>query len=294
MIEGIGPDTGSARRVRAARRRRRRGLWAILALALLAAAALFGRRLLEGDGLPVEGDEGALPEATAPGEAPLAALQEPPAPLAEPVPGEALPSLADSDPFVRERASAASAMPEFAVWLAGEGLVTRFVAAVDNVANGESPRDNLGELAPRAPFQAIERSGRHFATPRSWSRYELVARVFGSLDADVCARLHGLLLPLFEQAYGELGRREGKFDDVLSRAFRELLATPVRDGESELVPGIRSYRFADRRLELLSPAQKHLLRMGPSNARAIQAKLQEIAGALELDVEGTNLASPAP
>ena len=295
MIEGGGQDLGSARRVRAARRRRRRrALWALLATALLAAGALFGRRLLEGGDLPAEGDEAALPAATGPDEAPQAAPQEPLAPLAEPVPGEPLPPLAESDSFVRERASAASAMPELAAWLAGEGLVTRFVAAVDNVANGESPRDNLGELAPRGPFQAIERSGSHFVTPRAWSRYDLVASVFGSLDAEVCAGLHRLLLPLFEQAYGELGRRQGDFDDLLARAFRELLATPVPDGESELVPGIRSYRFADRELELLSPAQKHLLRTGPRNARAIQAKLRELAAALELDVEGSNLASPAP
>jgi len=294
MIEGGGQDPGSARRIRAARRRRRRVAMAIVATALLVIAALFGRRLLEGGALPVASDEAGLPPATGPAEPREAALLEPPAPQAEPAPGEPLPPLAESDAFVRERATAASARPELSTWLAGEGLVTRFVAAVDNVANGESPRENLRALGPRGPFQAALRSGRHFVTPRSWSRYDLVASVFGSLDAEACARLHRLLLPLFEEAYGELGRREGHFDDVLARAFRELLRTPVRDGESEVVPGILSYRFADPELEGLSPAQKQLLRMGPRNARAIQARLRELAAALDLDVEGSTRASPAP
>jgi hypothetical protein len=40
------------------------------------------------------------------------------------------------------------------------------------------------------------------------------------------------------------------------------------------------YAFADPRDEGLTPAQKQLLRMGPGNARIVQAKLREIALAL--------------
>jgi len=204
---------------------------------------------------------------------------------------EALPPLAESDAFVRERAARASARPELAAWLAGEGLVERFVAAVDAVANGESPRAELRELAPQEPFRASERAGRTFVDPSSGTRYDLVSAVFASLDPGVCAELHRLLLPLFEAAYGELGRREGRFDDVLARAFRELLRAPVRDGEIELLPKLRSYHFADPALEALSPAQKHLLRVGPSNARRVQAKLRELAAALGLDVAAPARAS---
>jgi hypothetical protein len=293
MIEGGGQDPGSARRVRLARRRRRSTLLAIVATALLVLAALFGRRLLEGRDEPAAMDE-ALPAApTRPVEPRAAAPAEPDMPAAEQLPAEPLPALAESDAMVRERAAAASSRPELAAWLAGEGLVTRFVAAVDNVANGESPRSHLRELGPRAPFQTTSSSGSHFIAASSWSRYDAAVAVFASLDAEVCAQLHRLLLPLFEEAYGELGRREGRFDDVLARAFRELLRTPLREGEIEVVPGIRSYRFADPDLQALSPAQKQLLRMGPANTRAVQAKLRELAAALDLDVEGSTRPSPA-
>ncbi len=293
MIEGGGQDPGSARRVRTARRRRRLSLLAIAATALLVLAALFGRRLLEGTDEPVASEDASLPAAARPAEPRVPAPTDPLAAQPEPEPAEPLPPLAESDAFVRERAGAASARQELSAWLAGEGLVTRFVAAVDNVANGESPRAHLRELGPRTPFQTAQRSGKDFVTPASGSRYDVVANVFGSLDAEICARLHRLLLPLFEEAYGELGRREGPFDDVLARAFRELLRTPLRDAEVEVVPGIRSYRYADPELQGLSPAQKQLLRTGPRNARAIQAKLRELAAALGLDVDGSTRASPA-
>ena len=43
-----------------------------------------------------------------------------------------------------------------------------------------------------------------------------------------------------------------------------------------LTPSVR----ADRRLEALSPAQRHLLRMGPRNVRMIQGELRTLAAAL--------------
>ena len=47
--------------------------------------------------------------------------------------------------------------PPLSDWLSMEGLIPRFVAAVDNVAEGESPRPNLLALAPTAKFRTVER-----------------------------------------------------------------------------------------------------------------------------------------
>jgi hypothetical protein len=40
------------------------------------------------------------------------------------------------------------------------------------------------------------------------------------------------------------------------------------------------YEFEDENLESLQPAQKQLLRMGPSNTKRIKSKLSEVARAL--------------
>ena len=61
-----------------------------------------------------------------------------------------------------------------------------------------------------------------------------------------------------------------------------MLAVPVPEQPPELVKGVLTYRYADPELEALSPAAKHLLRLGPENAREIQEKLRFFRNALDL------------
>ena len=91
----------------------------------------------------------------------------------------------------------------------------------------------------------------------------------------------------FLDAAGTIGPPGQRFDAVLSRAIQRMLDTPVPEGELEVVatPGV-NYTYAAPELEQLGAAQKHLLRMGPTNARAIQAKLRELHKALGLPPAG--------
>src|SRR5438093_1467370 len=102
----------------------------------------------------------------------------------------------------------------------------------------------------------------------------------GNPQPRAAADLYRQVQPLCEEAYRELGNPPGRFDDVVAKAIQTLLATPVVDGEIELRPKVVTYAFADRRLEALSPAQRHLLRMGPRNVRMIQRELRTLAAAL--------------
>ena len=65
--------------------------------------------------------------------------------------------------------------------------------------------------------------------------------------------------------------------EALLEAIDTLLRTPVVEGQIELVPKVSSYEFADPKLEQLSDAEKHFLRLGPDNLRKIQAKARAIA-----------------
>ena len=225
----------------------------------------------------------AVPPAQVPGAPVAPSRPEPP-----PTPGGSepesvpttLPPLAQSDAPVRELARGLSPNPALSRWLSGEGLIPRFVAVVDNVAEGVSPRPHLLFLAPEASFQTVTRNGRLYVDPRSYGRYDGVADVLASLDPRAAVGLYRQLQPLCEEAYRELGHPPGRFDDVLAKAIQTLLATPVVDGEIELRPKVVTYAFADPRLEALSPAQKHFLRMGPRNVRLIQGELRTLAGAL--------------
>jgi len=271
------------------RRRRRRWPWLVVVLLVLGGAAWVAWRqgVLEA---PVAVTErlvrGAPPSTPAP---PPTVPTVPPTTM-PPLADETLPPVAESDATVEGQAATLSANPGFADWLRGGSLIPRFVAAVDEVADGASPRSQVPFLAPRRPFQVRSEGGRTVLDPDSYARYDGVADVVASLDAQACARLYATFRPLLESAYRELGRPDRTFDQTLSLAIARLIAVPVSDAPVELVPLVTMDAFADPKLEALSPAQKHLLRMGPENVVKIQAKAR--AFALALGVRDDQLAMP--
>ncbi|WP_245918855.1 DUF3014 domain-containing protein [Melittangium boletus] len=197
--------------------------------------------------------------------------------------GEQVP-VAQSDTRVRDLVGLLSAQPELQQWLSStEDLMRRFTSAVSNIAEGESPRAALAFMAPKGAFQTVERGGRLFIRPESFSRYDAVARVIASLDTQTSAITYQALKPLFQGAFQEISRPGQSFDQTLSNAIQLILDTPVPEGDVEVVdsPGV-NFTFAAPELEGLRPAQKHLLRMGPSNTRALQEKLRELRTALLL------------
>lgn len=217
-----------------------------------------------------------LPSPDMPSVSPQPESEPPPPP-----PPLELPDLEASDAFVRSLVEGLSAHPRLAAWLVNDHLVERFVTVVDNVARGESPRRQVPFLAPEEGFAVAPADGGPVIADRSFRRYDLLTAVVTSLDTDGAVRLYRDLGPLFDEAYDELGNPDS-FEDALGKAIDRLLAVKVPAGEIELRERVNAYGFADPGLESLSPAAKHLLRMGPSNAREVQAKLRELKSALAL------------
>jgi hypothetical protein len=218
------------------------------------------------------------PEEAQPIEAPpVAAAEAESLPGTKPeVPALPLVELDKSDDLVRQLASELSSHPRLIQWLQSKELVRRFVAGVDNIANGLSPRPNIEFFMPDGEYQAIERGGLYYANPDGYSRYNPVVDVFISLDSQKCVSLFRGLKPLLQEAYRDLGYPDEDFENTLIKAIIELLKAPVVDGTILLDKRVLSYVMLDPKLENLSEAQKHLLRMGPENVEAIQKKLREI------------------
>jgi hypothetical protein len=200
-----------------------------------------------------------------------------PAPAAAPL---ELPPLDASDAFVRKLVSGLSSRPELASWLVSDKLVHRFVVSVVDVADGRSPEDQLGFLAPRQPFRARTSADGLVVDPASYRRYDALTATFVALDDAGVARLYKELSPLMEEAYQDLGLHGGTFQSALARAFGRLLAVSFPAEPPALVHSSVPYSFASPALENLSPAAKHLLRFGPTNGRKVQAKLRELAAAM--------------
>ncbi len=251
------------------RRRRRWPWWLLLALLI---AAIGGWAYWKYR--PQETEASPPPAVTRP---------EPAEPAAEPEEPVDLPELAESDPFLRDVVGQLSEHPQLAAWLVNDELAGRLVAAVVNIAEGESPRSHLPFLAAEEEFEVERLGDRIVPAPSTYARYDRLTAVVTSLHADGTARLYRAVRPLLDEAYRNLGYPDGSFDDVAARAVRVLLETPIVE-DPELVEFASSYKYADPALEGLDPAQGHFLRFGPDNLRAIQARVRQIARRAGIEV----------
>jgi Protein of unknown function (DUF3014) len=202
----------------------------------------------------------------------------------QPLPAElgAVPDLDQSDDFVRALVRQLSSRPELVTWLASDGLVRRFTIIVDKIAIGSSPAKEMKAAGPPMSFQP-DGAGRTLRLgPQSYTRYDTFAAVVGSVDTEGAVRAYRRLRPLFQQAFDELGYTSLTFDDRMALAIGRLVNTPVPQGDPLLQQTTVTYKFADPDLEALSPAQKHLMRMGPKNMQLVQEKLRAFARAAGL------------
>lgn len=187
-------------------------------------------------------------------------------------------------------------------WLTGGDGVRRAAAAVNAVAEGESPRAVLLVLDPGGTFIVDEQKppsgpkpkkankkkpvpiapSRFFISEKNDARYDEVTRLFTSIDAAAAGRLYGKLRPYLDAAFREIARPGTTFDSAFVAAVDRLAAVPIADGPREVVPMEvgTGYAWADPKLEALGPAEKHLLRMGPKNARAVVKQLQAFRAAM--------------
>src|SRR5262249_51772632 len=152
-----------------------------------------------------------------------------------------------------------------AKWLSEADILRRLVAAVNLIAEGNTPRAVMGFLAPGAKFEVRTEHRRLFPSPKSYARYDLVAQTLTSVDPTAAAKTYGALKRYIDAAFSEIGRPTRTFEAVLRQAIDRLTQTPISDEDPELSEGVMVYVYADPKLESLSAAQKHLLRMGPTN-----------------------------
>lgn len=195
----------------------------------------------------------------------------------------AVPPLDETDPLVRQLVGRLSSHPTVAAWLATDRLIRNFTVALVNIADGGTPAKHLQSLAPRGQFEASSDTGPAVILPASYSRYDAIADAVASFDGRGAAKLYETLKPRIQEAYRDLGYPNGDVDDAVKRALVQLLQVPVIEGPVAVRHSSVSFTYADPKLETLSPAQKHLLRMGPRNVRLIQNKLREIAPGLGID-----------
>jgi hypothetical protein len=216
----------------------------------------------------------AVAESTAP--APAAVSSEPQ--IAHPLPAQeaaALPALNDSDQVVRDSLVGVTGRNPVEEFLVPQNIVRHTVATIDNLPQHKVAVD-LRPIKPTPGTFAVSTQGDLTTlSDRNYVRYTPLVKAVEATDVKALAVVYEHLYPLFQQSYEDLGYPGKYFNDRLVQVIDDLLQAPEPTGPVQLIQPKVFYQYADPNLESRSAGQKLLIRMGPSNERAIKAKLRE-------------------
>ncbi len=87
-------------------------------------------------------------------------------------------TLSKSDDLIRKLIGEFSSSVELKGWLTTDDIIRKFVAAVDNIANGQSPKAHIDFFNPEGKFKVIKRNDKYYVDPIGYKRYAIVAEVF--------------------------------------------------------------------------------------------------------------------
>ena len=198
-----------------------------------------------------------------------------------------LPSLDDSDPFVRKRVSLMSSKENLQSWLATDDLLRRTASYLDGLARGVI----LTKIFPLSPAEGkftTHRDGEViWLNAGNYERYNSTILILTSIDMKLMAQMFHFSRPLIERAFSELGYQPWQMDGIILTALEQILLAPIIVEPIRLTRESVAYKFADPELESLSPLQKQLVRSGPENTRRIQQQALLLKNAL-LNPAGEN------
>ena len=225
----------------------------------------------------------AQPAVTAvePAEEPEPVVEVPAEPVVEPPqesvePEVDLPSLNDSDGFVRERIQALRAGAAMLSLIADDQLIRKFVVFVENISRHEFPQTDLPYRSVGVEMPVRELDQNLFLMEEgAHARFDGFIDAMTAVDTERAYALYRLLRPLFQQAYAEIGYRGRDFDDALRLAINNVLQATDVEGPYQLVKPSVVYLFADSELENADAVHKQLIRIGPRNSTRLMAKLAE-------------------
>ena len=232
-----------------------------------------------------------VPPATAP--LPVAPPPAPPPPpepaIRNPLPAAAapggLPSLDQSDGYVKKALVDLVGRKPVSRFFRLEGALGRFVATVNNLATDGATADLWPVTPTPGRFETETRDGATVASARNAERYAPFVRFADGIDTARAVALYVRLYPLLQRAYEDLGYPGAYLNDRVVTVIDNLLATPNVSGpirvkrvglDAGTGGGAGLYLYEDSALESATAGQKILLRMGTENRTKLIAKLTEI------------------
>jgi len=198
-----------------------------------------------------------------------------------------LPSLDNSDQFVRKRVSLMSNKENLQSWLAADDLLRRSASYLDGLARGVILTKIFPLNTPQGKFVTHRDGEGIWLNAGNYERYNSSILVLASMDMKLMAQMFHFSRPLIERAFSELGYQPRQMDGIILTALDQILSAPIIVEPIRLTSESVAYKFADSELESLSPLQKQLVRSGPENTQRIQQQALLLKNAL-LSPSGNN------
>lgn len=205
-------------------------------------------------------------------------------------PGQALPSLTESDKLMLDALADLAGNGVLLRLLNAERIIRNIVVTIDNLPNERVPLKAMPLKPVPGVFIAEGAADRKVISQKNAARYEAYIKALDAMDAQKLVEVYVRLYPLFQQAYEELGYPKKYFNDRLLEVLDDLLAAPEPDKPIKLAQPHVLYTYADPGLEACSAGQKALMRMGRANEAKAKAKLQEIKQQVLLHMQTRKIA----
>lgn len=193
-----------------------------------------------------------------------------------------IPTLADSDNWLRDNLPEITWRKELLKLIITEDLIQRFVVFTDNFVQGNIAYEHSPLTLPASSFTAIiEKSDDNnelmFWDEKATARFSLYVELLRSVDNETLVKWYFELKPLFDQAYASLGYEDENFTEVLQDAITRVLDMEIPSDMLELERPSVMYTFKNQEVESLDDADKLLLRLGKDNLLIIKSVLLEIS-----------------
>lgn len=192
-----------------------------------------------------------------------------------PEPSFSLPALGSSDQPFRDAILGVSA--GLSPWLQAKQLIRKYLLIANDFSQGLRLEKHMRFLKPEEAFAVENTADGLFMSKQSYHRYDQLAAAINAMDVQAAGKVYRQFKPLFQEVFAEFGYpAERPLDDLFSKSAAQILAAPTIEEPIALKKHLVYYKYADAKLEALSPVARQMLRMGPDNTRIIQNKVRQL------------------
>lgn len=175
--------------------------------------------------------------------------------------------------------------PTLAQWLVPQEQVRKWVLAIDLLADGKLPQRHrpISFSAPGFQVETLIDAGaatipgdeRYLAARVNSQRFNALIATLDDIDVRTAGRYYNAWLPMLEQAYGELGKKD-RFSERVVKAVDNILAAKTMPAKGVLKQPHVLYEYESSKLEQYSALDKAMWRLGDANRVAVQTFAKEL------------------